>query len=314
MDVLLVNSGTEQESLATALQRLAKFIDRAGQAGAQDAAAYAEQLITSVNTTQSNAGAKDAITTLLEGLKELEGNLAQATAPSGDKAPAKPAAELSLANDPELLQDFVVEAREHLGVMETQLLALEQNPNDPEPTHACFRAIHTIKGVAGFLELNTVREVAHEGETLLDEVRNNRLNVVPALIDVLLQTADFLEGEVNGIAASLAGNPAQASASPVALLERLRRRDYSATETSTPKTPEVPMVEGNTVEVEPVEVPAPEIQVKLTAGEATKPQAASSVAPQSPVAPQAPAAPAGPVVAAAASRQGTRFERAHCED
>jgi two-component system chemotaxis sensor kinase CheA len=303
MDVLLVNSGTEHESLALALQRLAKFIDHAAEAGAQDVAAHAERLITSVNTTQSSAGAKDAITTLLQGLKELESNLAQVSVPAVNKAPAKPAAELSLAEDPELLQDFVVEAREHLGVMETQLLALEQNPDDPEPTHACFRAIHTIKGVAGFLELNTVREVAHEGETLLDEVRNNRLKVVPALIDVLLQTADFLEGEVNGIAASLAGNPAQASASPVALLERLRRRDYSAAETNSPKSPESPAVEVKALAVEPAEEPAAGIQGKSTAVETAKAQAISPVPPQAPAAPQTASTPAAPVVAAAASRQ-----------
>ena len=219
MGVLLANSGTEDDSLATALQKLAAFIEHAAKAGASAAATNAAKLLNSVSGIKSNAGPKDAMTTLLEGLKGLEGDLAQ-TDPVTAKD--KPAAELSLAQDPELLQDFVLEAREHLGVMETQLLALERNPDDPEPTHACFRAIHTIKGVAGFLELNAVREVAHEGETLLDELRNGRLTVTPALIDVLLQTADFLEGEVAGVAASLAGNPHEPQGSPVALLERLR--------------------------------------------------------------------------------------------
>ena len=296
MDVLLVNSGAEHESLATALQKLARFIDNAGKAGAKDAAAHAERLITSVSTTQTSAGAKDAMSVLLQGLKELEGNLAQMAVPAVNKTAAP--AEMSLAQDPELLQDFVVEAREHLGVMETQLLSLEQNPDDPEPTHACFRAIHTIKGVAGFLELNTVREVAHEGETLLDELRNGHLIVTPGLIDVLLQTADFLQGEVNGIASNLAGNPPQASASPAALLERLRHRDFSAAaDTASPKAAEAPSGEVAAVEVKPAETPIAETPVKATAAETLKPQESA------PAAPQASSVPAAPVVAAAASRQ-----------
>lgn len=298
MDVLLVNSGTEHESLATALQKLARFIDNAGKAGAKDAAAHAERLITSVSTTQTNASAKDAMSVLLQGLKELEGSLAQTAAPAVNSTSAP--AELSLAQDPELLQDFVVEAREHLGVMETQLLSLEQNPDDPEPTHACFRAIHTIKGVAGFLELNAIREVAHEGETLLDELRNGHLVVTPGLIDVLLQTADFLQGEVNGIASSLAGAPSQVSDSPVALLERLRRRDFSATSDATQqKDAEAPAgeLEVKAVEAKASETPVAATPAKATTAEAPEPQASA------PVGPSSSAAPVAPVVAAAASRQ-----------
>lgn len=298
MDVLLVNSGTEHESLATALQKLARFIDNAGKAGAKDAAAHAERLITSVSTTQTNASAKDAMSVLLQGLKELEGSLAQTAAPAVNSTSAP--AELSLAQDPELLQDFVVEAREHLGVMETQLLSLEQNPDDPEPTHACFRAIHTIKGVAGFLELNAIREVAHEGETLLDELRNGHLVVTPGLIDVLLQTADFLQGEVNGIASSLAGAPSQVSDSPVALLERLRRRDFSVTPDATqPEDAEAPAgeLEVKAVEAKASETPVAATPAKATTAEAPEPQASA------PVGPSSSAAPVAPVVAAAASRQ-----------
>ncbi len=273
MDVLLANSGTEGESLATALQKLAAFVEHAAGAGASAAAASAAKLLTFVNAAQSDAGSADAITVLLEGLKGLEGDLAQAgVAASKDtgQAQQKPADELSLADDPELLQDFVLEAREHLGVMETQLLVLEQNPNDPEPTHACFRAIHTIKGVAGFLELNVIREVAHEGETLLDELRNSRLAVTPALIDILLQTADFLQGEVGAIAASLAGAPKETHGSPVALLERLRNAGLPTSIEVLPT--KIVEVSAPDPAATLVEMPLPQIQVKLTAVETVIPQ------------------------------------------
>ncbi|HEY1214957.1 MAG TPA: Hpt domain-containing protein, partial [Bryobacteraceae bacterium] len=240
LEVLLCNAGTEKESVAAALQKLAAFITHAAEAGAAAIAESATRLVSSVGSAQNAADAEKAISVLLEGLKVLEGEVAKQhldtdTNPDDTQQEASPAA--SLAEDPELLQDFVVEAREHLGVMETQLLALEQNPDDPEPTHACFRAIHTIKGVAGFLELDTVREVAHEGETLLDELRNGRLPVTPALIDTLLQTADFLQGEVTAIASFLSGAPRQEAKPHRALVERLRAAgQQSSSETLAPQT------------------------------------------------------------------------------
>lgn len=213
---------------------------------------------------------------LLEGLEGIEGNLAQigsAAANGAAQSQPKPAGELPLAEDPELLQDFVLEAREHLGVMETQLLALEQNPGDPEPTHACFRAIHTIKGVAGFLELNVIREVAHEGETLLDELRGGRLAVTPVLIDTLLQTADFLQGEVDAITALLAGNPKKTQASPIALLERLRNAGRPASIEILPT--KVVEVSASDSAAATSEAPAAQIQLKLTAVETAASQEAA---------------------------------------
>jgi two-component system, chemotaxis family, sensor kinase CheA len=223
--VLLCNAGTEMESVSAALQKLAAFIAHAAEAGAAEIAERATRLVSSVGNAQNAGEAEKAMSVLLEGLKALEGEAAEErldTDANTDNEQQKPSPAASFAEDPELLQDFVVEAREHLGVMETQLLVLEQNPDDPEPTHACFRAIHTIKGVAGFLELDTVREVAHEGETLLDELRNGRLPVTPALIDTLLQTADFLQGEVTAIAHFLSGAPRPEARPHGSLLERLR--------------------------------------------------------------------------------------------
>lgn len=107
----------------------------------------------------------------------------------------------SLAEDPELVADFVSESREHLGNIESVLLVLEQNPQDPEPVHALFRAFHTIKGLAGFLEFSSIQSVAHEVETVLDRVRESKLRVSPAIIDVILQSGDYLNREIGSVEA-----------------------------------------------------------------------------------------------------------------
>ena len=87
------------------------------------------------------------------------------------------------------------------------MLALEQNPGARDPIHAIFRAFHTIKGIAGFLEFQEIREVSHETETLLEEARNGRLEPGPAVIDIILESADFLGREIQRIEAG-GGPPA----------------------------------------------------------------------------------------------------------
>jgi two-component system, chemotaxis family, sensor kinase CheA len=97
------------------------------------------------------------------------------------------------AEDPELLSDFVLEAREHLAAIEAQALTLERAPADAEALNSAFRAFHTIKGLAGFLALPEVQEMAHEVEAVLDRARNGDLTITTGAIDVILEAADHLK-------------------------------------------------------------------------------------------------------------------------
>ncbi|MBL8223483.1 MAG: Hpt domain-containing protein, partial [Bryobacterales bacterium] len=134
-------------------------------------------------------------------------------APAHAPAPINP-----IAQDPELIGDFIMESREHLASIETHLLTLEQNPADAEAVHAAFRGFHTIKGLAGFLELTTIREVAHQVETVLDLARNGELAVTPAVIDVVLQSGDFLKESVSSVEEALGNGSAAVFRDPSALL------------------------------------------------------------------------------------------------
>jgi two-component system chemotaxis sensor kinase CheA len=119
--------------------------------------------------------------------------------------PSTPSAAPSLGQDPELLGDFVVEAREHLSAIESQSLVLEQDCGNAEAIHAVFRGFHTIKGLAGFLELAGIQEVAHEVETLLDRARNGELTISPPVIDLVLASADYLSQAVRAVEDGLRG-------------------------------------------------------------------------------------------------------------
>jgi two-component system chemotaxis sensor kinase CheA len=111
----------------------------------------------------------------------------------------------SFAQDKELLTDFVLEAREHLDQIEQHALALEKDPAAAESIHSVFRAFHTIKGLAGFLDLGTIQKIAHAVEDLLDRVRNAKIVVTPAIVDVVLESADHLKNEMNVIERKNAG-------------------------------------------------------------------------------------------------------------
>jgi two-component system chemotaxis sensor kinase CheA len=98
-----------------------------------------------------------------------------------------------LSEDPELLTNFLTEAKEHLEGIETRLIHLEQHPEDLEAVNAIFRPFHTIKGVAGFLNLAQVQEMSHEMESLLEDLRSGRLTVSSDLIDTVLAGVDLLK-------------------------------------------------------------------------------------------------------------------------
>jgi two-component system chemotaxis sensor kinase CheA len=127
----------------------------------------------------------------------------------------------TFAQDPELMVDFVMESGEHFAVIEEQLLRLEREPNAEESIHAVFRAFHTIKGLAGFLELHGVRNVAHEVETLLDKVRNKKQTITPKVVDLILESTDYLKDEVAAVHAASNKLPIPVVRSNKAILEKL---------------------------------------------------------------------------------------------
>ena len=97
---------------------------------------------------------------------------------------------MSLDVDQEILEDFLVEAGEILELLSEQLVELEQRPDDKDLLNAIFRGFHTVKGGAGFLQLDTMVDCCHKAENLFDLLRNGELSISPSLMDVVLQALD----------------------------------------------------------------------------------------------------------------------------
>ena len=100
------------------------------------------------------------------------------------------------------LGSFIVEARELLTQMESDLLGLELQEGEAlrEMINSVFRAAHTIKGSSGLFGLDHIVRFTHVVESVLDRLRDDEISVSPDLINALLPCADHLSSLVTGVA------------------------------------------------------------------------------------------------------------------
>ena len=101
---------------------------------------------------------------------------------------------MSFGADEEILQDFLVEAGEILELLSEQLVELESRPDDMNLLNAIFRGFHTVKGGAGFLQLNELVECCHIAENVFDILRKGSRRVDSELMDVVLEALDAVNG------------------------------------------------------------------------------------------------------------------------
>lgn len=96
--------------------------------------------------------------------------------------------------DDEIMSLFVEDSREHLGNIEAALMDMERGGADidEELVNTVFRAAHSIKGGAGFLNLTNIRDLAHKLENLLHMVRNREIVPDTRIINRLLAGFDRL--------------------------------------------------------------------------------------------------------------------------
>jgi two-component system chemotaxis sensor kinase CheA len=115
---------------------------------------------------------------------------------------------------------FLTESREHIAAVNRALLEVERDATGAASStavSAIFRAVHTIKGMAGTMGYTVVAELAHELETALDGVRRQALAIDGALIDLLFRSADVLERCAEAAVAGEDADPGTAD-----LVSRLR--------------------------------------------------------------------------------------------
>ncbi len=97
------------------------------------------------------------------------------------------------------LEIFLDETKEHLQSLNTEILNLEQDPENSDTINEIFRAAHSLKGMAGTMGYKRMQNLTHDMENVFSEVRNGAIKVKGNMIDILFQCLDALEEYLNMI-------------------------------------------------------------------------------------------------------------------
>ncbi len=125
----------------------------------------------------------------------------------------------------EHLEGFLEEAAEHMDTIEAGLLEVEANNSDSEKLNELFRPFHTIKGIAGFLNLRDINRLTHEIETILDQGRRGETQINAGVVDLIFAAVDTLKAQLGAIRQYMAAPTGDACPQPeiTDIMYQLRR-------------------------------------------------------------------------------------------
>ncbi len=107
--------------------------------------------------------------------------------------------------DAELLGEFITESSELIAGAEEALLTLETDPDDVEAIGMVFRAFHTVKGTAAFMDLTLISELGHHAESLLSRVRDGEIRYGGGYADLSLRALDMIKDLISAVKDALGG-------------------------------------------------------------------------------------------------------------
>lgn len=154
----------------------------------------------------------------------------------------------------DLLNEFLTETRENLEQLDTEIVRLEQNPNDPALLSSIFRMMHTIKGTCGFLGLPRLESVAHAAENVLGMVRDGKLEITPHAVSMILEAID----QIRFLVAVLEESGAEPEGDDKALISSLNQLASGADAPVAPPSPSPAVAETPAPVAAPAE-PAPAV-------------------------------------------------------
>jgi two-component system chemotaxis sensor kinase CheA len=99
----------------------------------------------------------------------------------------------------DILNEFIIEAREILDQLDIDFVELEKDPENIPLVSNIFRGLHTLKGSSGFFALKRLEKVSHAGESLLGKIREGQIKLDQQKTTILLQTLDCLREIIEGI-------------------------------------------------------------------------------------------------------------------
>ena len=184
-------------------------------------------------------------------------------------------------DDIELIADFLAEAAEHIESAESGLLEIESKPGDAEAINLIFRGFHTIKGMAGFLNLTDIGLLAHAAENLLDLARKGNIQLAGTIMEITFESIDTLKSMMAVLQTAIAGSKTLTTDPSLApLLTRLKAA-AAGTETPAAATQDTRPAETTTQSTQTTDsqasVPAVQNTLEPTPAAEQTPAAAANV-------------------------------------
>lgn len=230
----------EVESLQTILDQISQAVSEISDVPAQlleqaqvttsDAAELLQKMLRqeTKNTAKSIEAVSKAISTIQGLIEQITQAPDTADSEPAEVEPAESAETVSQEvviseEDVPLILDFITESGEHIESAEGGLLELESNPQDSDIINQIFRAFHTIKGMAGFLNLIEIGSLAHSAENLLDLARKGELVLSGENTDVVFESIDMLKKMIAALKKSIkSGKPVPTQKNLPQLLSKLK--------------------------------------------------------------------------------------------
>jgi two-component system, chemotaxis family, sensor kinase CheA len=277
---------TRVQETVSEIRSLAAGLDGAAaeaRAAIGDSASRAMQVLGEVTAAGKDAaaGSIESVTKAIMEMQEMvDKALEPAPAPAAQTPvqEAKPASAAISEEDLPLVMDFIAEAAEHVETGEKALLAIEKNPTDKEAINQVFRSFHTIKGMAGFLNLTTIGSLAHAAENVLDMARKDKLSLTGLIADTILDAVDMMKKMIGSLRQAAESQTAIAPQDGLdAMLTKLKGIAEGRAPSEAPQPAAVPVAAA------PVAAPVESVQTDqapATAAEVTQPavQAAAPAA------------------------------------
>jgi len=232
-------AGTASEAAATLHRIIAREVDDAGAAlgVVSKAICDLQGLLSKFDAGQALID-EPAGQTVSETAAPPAGEAAATDAASSDETSAAPEAISISEEDAPLVLDFITEANEHIETAESALLELE-NQTDDELINKIFRGFHTIKGMAGFLNLTDIGSLAHSAENLLDLARKGKLVLAGDNSDVVFESIDLLKKMLAALSEAVeSGGPVAPQPQLAGLLEKLKAAAEGRTPVVTVNAPQ----------------------------------------------------------------------------
>jgi len=134
--------------------------------------------------------------------------------------------------DASLMQDFLTESSPRIEQLAADLVKLEaaDQSEQADLLNASFRALHTIKGAASFLGLDSVIRFAHVAEDALNRLRKGEIGMSTEVMDALLQSADVVRTQIEQLSSGLEAQeaPEELVAQLKSIIENKRQAEAAA--------------------------------------------------------------------------------------